>query len=212
MHRNPLIPLALTLLLSACAPAVTGPDGGLSVAVLNAPGESRVPGAAEGVVAAAQGLPACCAFEFTRSAPLRFAETHGDIYGSRAPRQASIIARTHGAELAVMVSAPTLERQVEAARGSSQRVTITLQLRATVIDSATTETLATVASRVVSGARTAREDEQLPEVAQDPLTARLSQEAAVDLAPHLLAVLDDLVREHAPGPGARPTGASGNSS
>ena len=97
------------VLLTGCVPQLE--DTGPSVALINAPAEGRISGLADKLESRlTQQGP--LAYDFTSSSRVRFGETHRDMSGSRAALQAAFIARTYGAEWAVMIGAPTYEREV----------------------------------------------------------------------------------------------------
>jgi hypothetical protein len=185
-------------LLSACAPITAEQTGDQPrVALVNAPAEQRVSILADLLTAEMSGVRGCCAFEFVRSSPLRFQETHRDMFGSRAAPQAASIARNLGAEFAVMAAAPVFERTVERFDDGSRDVRGSVRVRAVVLDPETAEQLAAVGSFTFRDARSLGADEPLPEPDEDPLMIVLTEQAAADLAPHLAAVLGDLASEWA---------------
>lgn len=196
-RMKPLVAAALLLLatlLSACAPS-TQDDLGLQVAMVNAPAGERVSFLADDLQQATISLPDCCRFDFTRPAPLRFQETHRDMFGSRAAPQAASIARNLGAEVAVMASAPRFERIVESVNGSREIRGI-VRLQATAIDAATGNALGSVGSLTFRRGRLQDATEPLPELEEDPLMVALVEEAVEDLAPHLAALLEDIARQY----------------
>lgn len=93
--------LALALLLVACLPGVE--DARPQLAVVNAPSEVRLPGAAERLVQLLADTPEAELFGFSSASALRYQERYRDMTGSRAPLQAAFIARSQGAAFAVMV-------------------------------------------------------------------------------------------------------------
>ncbi|HEX7004648.1 MAG TPA: hypothetical protein VF168_10735 [Trueperaceae bacterium] len=192
MRRWFCFPLLLAL-LSGCLPA-SAPDPGLEVAIVNAPAGERAPFLAERLQEEILGLPGCCSFGLIRPAPLRFQETHRDMFGSRAAPAAASIARSLGAEVAVMAAAPRFERSVERVRGG-RHVTGVVRVNATVIDASTGMPLGSAGSLTFRGARFVPGDRPLPEPDEDPLMIALTEEAARDLAPQLTALLSGLSRE-----------------
>jgi hypothetical protein len=190
----------LLALLGSCAPSVTQEPSEPVVALINAPAEQRVAPAADALQAEVESVPGCCTFAFTRSQPVRFQETHRDLFGSRAARNAAALARNLGADLAVMAGAPLFERTVEAIDGARE-VRGEVQFRATVLDAETGEPLGTVGSLVFRDSRLLREGEPLPSPDEDPTMLALMREAVADLAPHLAALLMDLAAD-------MPTGSS----
>jgi hypothetical protein len=186
----------LMALLGSCAPGVTQEPSEPVVAFINAPAEQRVAPAADALQAEVESVPGCCTFSFTRSAPVRFQETHRDLFGSRAAPNAAALARNLSADLAVMAGAPRFERTVEAIDGARE-VRGVVQFRATVLDATTGEALGSVGSLVFRDSRLVREGEPLPEPDEDPMMLALMRDAVADLAPHLAAVLLDLAAEAA---------------
>ncbi|MEX2540377.1 MAG: hypothetical protein WD314_01165 [Trueperaceae bacterium] len=196
------IRLGLTGLLlaaiSACAPTAVDEPAGPLVALINAPAEQRVSMVAATLQQEVTGVRSCCSFSFARSQPVRFQETHRDLFGSRAAPQAASLARNLGARLAVMAGAPRYERTVESVDGGRE-VRGVVQLRATVLDADSGEQLGTVGSLTFRDRRLEGEDQQLPEVEDDPLMIDLTRQAVSDLAPHLAALLEDLSEDFATG-------------
>jgi hypothetical protein len=178
-------------LLASCAPAVEAEVGGPLVALINAPAEQRVSQVAGLLQERTARVPGCCPFSFTRPQPVRFQETHRNMFGSRAVPQAASLARNLRADLAVMAGAARFERNVEQLDGE-RLVEGVVQLRATVIDASSEENLGSVLSRTLSGSRVIGPDESLPEPEEDPTMVALTEEAVVDLAPHLAALLIEL--------------------
>lgn len=187
---------ALTLLLTACAPTSAGEEEiSPIVAIINAPAEARVSTLADSLERRIREVPSCCAFSFVRSQPVRFQETHRDMFGSRAVPQALSLAENLSARLAVMASAPRFERNVET-HGDHREVSGEVQVRAVLFDVETGERLATVGSLTFRGSRTADADGDLPEIEEDPIMQQLTEQAAEDLAPHLAAVLTDVAGDY----------------
>ena len=142
------------LLLAACAPA-QGERAGeatATIAMLNAPAQSAVPGSADAVQAELEGR-ADAPFGFVSAFSMRFLETHNDLFHSRAAPSAARIARTQNADLAVMVGAPVLEREVTEGRGASRRVDVTLALEAQVVDPRNDAVVQVLRTRTLQGSR-----------------------------------------------------------
>lgn len=187
---------ALTLLLSACVPASVGEEEiSPVVAIINAPAEARVSALADTLERWMREIPSCCAFSFTRSQPVRFQETHRDMFGSRAVPQALSLAANLSADLAVMASAPRFERNVESYDGGRE-VSGEVQVRAVLLDVETGERLATVGSLTFRDSRTVGASETLPSIEDDPTMQLLIERAAEDLAPHLVAVISDVAADY----------------
>jgi hypothetical protein len=190
----------LLAVLGSCAPSVTQEPSETVVALINAPAEHRVAPAADALQAEVERVPGCCTFSFYRSRPIRFQETHRDLFGSRAAPNSAALARSLGADLAVMAGAPLFERTVESIDGARE-VRGEVQFRATVLDAAAGERLGSVGSLVFRDARVLAQGESLPELDEDPMMLALMREAVADLAPHVAALLMDLAAD-------RPSGSS----
>lgn len=184
--------------IAGCAPTAMEDPARTQVALINAPAEQRVAMVADALEEEVAGVRSCCSFSFARSQPVRFQETHRDLFGSRAAPQAASLARNLGASLAVMAGAPRYERTVERVDGGRE-IRGVVQLRAIVVDASSGEQLGTVGSRTFRDRRLVGEDEPLPEVEDDPLMIDLTRQAVADLAPHLAALLEDLTAESANG-------------
>ncbi|MEX2535831.1 MAG: hypothetical protein WD273_09575 [Trueperaceae bacterium] len=178
-------------LLASCVPALEDETAGTQVALINAPAGVRVSFIADALQEQVLEVAGCCEFSFTRSQPVRFQETHRDMFGSRAAPQSASLARNLGAQLAVMAGAPLFERTVNSADGGRE-IHGSVELRAIVIDAASARQLATVGSLTFTASRFASENEPLPELEQDPIMVELGHRAVANLAPHLAAVLEDL--------------------
>lgn len=188
------VAVVMLMVLASCAPTVQE-DGSLQVALVNSPAEQRVSFLAGALQQAVGEVPSCCDFGFVRPTPIRFQETHRDMYGSRAAPQSASLARNLGAEVAVMTSAPLFERTVESFEGGSE-VSGVVQLQARAIDAETGESLGTVGSLTFRGSRQIDDNEPLPEVEEDPLMRALTEDAVADLAPHLAALIGDLAERY----------------
>src|SRR5690606_15384906 len=157
----------VALALAACAPSARDVSRPL-VAVMNAPAQSTVRGAAERVqdVLVADGdLP----FDLVSAFTMRFLESHTDLFHSRAAPSAARIARDQGADLAVMVGAPVLERQVTPSRDeASRRIDVAVALEAQVVDPQTEAIVQTLRPRTDQGSRVAAKGAQAVEAAERP--------------------------------------------
>src|SRR5690606_41502322 len=126
----------------------------------------------------------------------RCLESQADRLDSRAALAAARMARDQGADLAVMVGAPVLERQVTPSRdGASRRVDVTVALEAQVVDPRTEAIVQTLRTRTHQGSRVEADDSPLPEPSDDPTVQALVAEAAPELARSLAAELPFLFRE-----------------
>ena len=182
--------LLLAVGLSGCLPSAEE-DPGVQVVLVNAPAGERVSFLAEALQRELLALDSCCRFDFARTAPIRFQETHRDMFGSRAAPQAAAIARNLGSELAVMVSAPRFERRVERVDGGRE-VSGVVRLQAGAIDAATGSALGSVGSLTFRGSRIEDASGPLPDLEEDPTMLDLARAAASDLAPHLAALIEDV--------------------
>ena len=118
------------------------------IAVVNAPTELRFPGLADAFSAALKKKHGAT-FAFSPPATLRFQETHRDMHGSRAPLQASFIARSQGASYGVMVGllgVKTARPVAINAEALKVEVTLTGQLQAVLVDPASADAFATFVS------------------------------------------------------------------
>ena len=180
--------------LTACVPQ-TQADVGPSVAVINAPTDVRVEGLADKLETELKRNRAPNIYDFVSSSRIRFQETHRDMAGSRAPLQAAFIARTFGAEYAVIVSAPVFEREVEEtefATSLRREIATRVQLEAAIIDPVTSEVLSSYTSPVYQGFRVEifNTDDELVEESKDPdLQAGIAQ-ALTTITPGLATDLE----------------------
>jgi len=194
-RRRPLpLALAALLALAACAPAARDQSRPV-VAVLNAPAQSAVRGAAElvhDVLMADEGR----SFDLVSAFTMRFLESHTDLFHSQAAPSAARIARNQGADLAVMVGAPVLQREVSLSRDErSRRVDVSLALEAQVVDPETAAVVQTLRTRTHQGSRVEANDAPLPDPARDVTVQALIEQAAPELARSLAAELPFLFRE-----------------
>jgi TolB-like protein len=194
MRRVCLFVAVLALLLGACVPQmqiVTGP----SVAVINAPTDFRVEGLADKLQTELQRSSAPNVYSFVSRSRVAFQETHRDMAGSRARLQAAFIARTFGAEYAVIVAAPVFEREIKEfvfAQTIRREVSTEVQLEARIIDPVTAEVLSTYTSGVYKGFRVEifNTDEEIIEESKDPdLNAGIGR-ALNEIAPGLATDLE----------------------
>lgn len=180
--------LALGALLTACAPASRQP-GTILVAVLNAPAQAAVPGSADGVQALLEREPSS-RFAYASTFSMRFLETHNDMFLSRAAPSAARIARSQGAQLAVMVGAPVLDRQVTLSRDETvRRVDVSFALEAQVVDPRTDAVVQVLRTRTFQGSRVESTKEELLPVTADPTVLTLRDQAIPELAAALAAEL-----------------------
>jgi hypothetical protein len=150
MKHFALLWLVLLLILgTSCVPVVQ--DTRPKVAFLNAPTEYRVLGLAEELESLIR--EELTTFGFTRSSPLRYQESHRDMYGSRAALQAAFVARSQGSAYAVMVG---FENDGDAVRTSLNgiKLELTLNLKgravASIVDPETAKILGTFESSEIN--------------------------------------------------------------
>lgn len=188
------IVLGLAALLAACAPTATQPRQA-RVAVLNGPAQVELKGSAEAVQAELERHPDR-GFDLVSPFPMRFLESHTDLFFSRAAAGAAHIARSEGADLAVMIAAPVLERTVTLSDDeASRRIDVTIALEAQVVDAATDAVVQTLRTRGHQGSRVEANDEPLPDSDKDTTVVALMQQAAPELAYSLLAELPYLIKQ-----------------
>ncbi len=192
--RLALPALLAALALASCAPAVRDETRPL-VAIMNAPAQSAVRGAAE-IVQDVLFDDTGRSFDLVSSFTMRFLESHTDLYHSQAAPSAARIARNQSADLAVMVGAPVLDRDVSLSRDeASRRVDVSLALEAQVVDPETAAVVQTLRTRTHQGSRVEANDAPLPEPSEDVTVQALLEEAAPELARSLAAELPFLFRE-----------------
>ena len=184
MARSLLLSLLLgATLLTACAPSQgRAGEAHATIAILNAPTQSRLAGVAD-LVQDDLTKRADAPFDFVSAFTLRFLETHNDMFHSRAAPSAGRIARSHGADLAVMVSAGVLEREVtETGKGDTRRVDVSLALEAQVVDPRNDSVVQVLRTRTHKGSRVESVSLPLPDTHADPTALALSERAAPELA------------------------------
>ncbi len=194
--------LALLLTTAACAPRVRDESRAL-VAIMNAPTQSAVRGAAEAVQDALLD-DENRSFDLVSAFTMRFLESHTDLFHSRAAPSAARIARNQGADIAVMIGAPVLERNVTLSRDeASRRVDVSVALEAQVVDPQTDSVIQTLRTRTHQGSRVEANDRALVEPSEDQTVAALLEDAAPELARSLAAELPFVFRERLVGVGSR---------
>ncbi len=195
MARSLLLSLLLgATLLTACAPSQGhGGEAHATIAIVNAPTQSRLAGVAD-LVQDDLTRRADAPFDFVSAFTLRFLETHNDMFHNRAAPSAGRIARSQGADLAVMVSAGVLEREVTEARdGQTRRVDVSLALEAQVVDPRNDSVVQVLRTRTHQGSRVESVSLPLPDTQSDPTALALAERAAPELAASLLAELPYLI-------------------
>ncbi|HZJ10631.1 MAG TPA: hypothetical protein VFD39_13110 [Trueperaceae bacterium] len=185
---------AVLLLLAGCAPRATEQQRPL-VAIMNAPADVALEGSAETIQAQLERDEGR-SFDMVSGFTMRFLESHNDLFHSRAAPSAARIARTQGAQLAIMIGAPVLERAVTVSRDeASRRVDVSVALEAQVVDPKTDAVVQTLRTRTHQGSRVEANDEPLPEPNDDATVVALMESAAPELAKSLAAELPYLFSE-----------------
>lgn len=186
--------VAAAALLGACAPTAT-PSTEARVAVMNGPAQSTIKGSAEAVHEELEKHPDR-GFSLVSAFTMRFLESHTDLFHSRAAASAARIARTEGADLAVMIGAPVLERRVTLSDDeASRRIDVSVALEAQVVDASTDAIVQTLRTRTQQGSRVEANDLPLPDPDEDPTVVALMQVAAPELTFSLLAELPYLIKQ-----------------
>jgi hypothetical protein len=184
MKKFLLFPLLIIfLLLGGCVPQLE--DSGPSVALINAPAEGRITGLADKLEARLLNDGAL-GYAFTSSSKIRFAETHRDMGGGRAPLQAAFIARTYGAELALMIGSPSYKREVfefTLFKTPKRKIITQVQLEVVIIDPVTAEPRSTYSSQLYTAVRVETIDGDLIEEQADPDLTSLIDKALDDIVP-----------------------------
>lgn len=193
MSRSLTLLAVFGALLAACAPSGQQAEAHAIIAMMNAPTQSRVPGTADAVQAELENR-ADVPFSFVSAYSMRFLETHNDLFHSRAAPSAARIARTHNADLAVMVAAGVLERTVTLSRDEdSRRVDVSVALEAQVVDPRNDSVVQVLRTRTHQGSRVESTTVPLSEVEFDPTVQALAERASPELASSLLAELPYLI-------------------
>lgn len=191
-----LIATVVTLTLVGCAPRhqASGTAPSALLAIMNAPAQSALPGIADGVqelLERDQDLP----FRYVPTFTMRFQETHNDLFLSRAAPSAARIARSQGADLAVMTAAPVLEREVTISKdGASRRIDVSLALEAQVVDPRNDAVVQMLRTRTHQGSRVESTTSELVDVKEDTTILALRDRAVPELAAALEAELPYLIR------------------
>lgn len=190
MHASRLaliLAAVLASLLAGCVPAALE-DARPDAAVLGAPADARVPGAAAALDEALR--PASTGHDFVPASRMRFLEVRSGLIGSRVQPGAARIARTSGAEVAVVILPASLTREV-LDPATSPRERLVLQLDVQLIAAEDARELGRLAaSRVV--AERALPDGVLPPLDEDPLLAAAVERSVAELAPRVAEQLRSL--------------------
>lgn len=181
----------LVLILGACAPAARNGNEPL-VAVLNAPSEAVIGGSAERLQEdILRDGP--LGFKLVSSGAMRFQETHNDFFHSRAAGTAGRVARSYGADIAVMVGASVLRRDVTVSDDQqTRRVDVTVQMQAVLIDAATDAVLSTQYAALMHASRRESNRQPVIDIHQDPDVIVLRNQGVDDLA----RVVEANLRDH----------------
>lgn len=175
------------LALGGCVPAALE-DATPDAAVIGAPANALVPGAADGLDVRLRALDS--GHDFVSNHRLRFLEVRSGMIGSQVASGAARIARSSSADVAVVVSAATLEREVERPDADPTEVLV-LQLDVALIAAADGTELARLAGPRLAGRRQLA-SAALPPLADDPLLIALLEESLDQLAPRVAAQLRSL--------------------
>lgn len=161
---------------------------------MNAPAQSVLPGSADAVQELLERDPSL-PFRYVSTFTMRFQETHNDLFLSRAPASAARIARSQGADLAVMIGAPVLEREVTVAKdGHSRRIDVSVALEAQVVDPRSDAVVQVLRTRTHQGSRVESTESPLIDASQDTTVLTLRDRAVPELAAALEAELPYLIR------------------
>lgn len=191
--------LLVIVALTACLPQANTIN---QVAVLNAPADARITVAA---VELEDQLRARFSplYSLVPSSTMRFAETRNDFYGSRYKDSASLVARTFGAEMVVLVSAPVYDRTIEISRSGDRRsVSLKMQLEISIFDPLTQDILASYRSDVYSAFRTESTVSELVSKEDDPDAGRIVKDAMRLLSQQVATDLDYLFQRLSPPQGS----------
>jgi len=178
---------ALFLAVGGCVPAALE-DATPDAAVIGAPANALVPAAADGLDVRLRALDS--GHDFVSNHRLRFLEVRSGLIGSQIASGAARIARSSSADVAVVVSAATLEREVERPDDDPTEVLV-LQLDVALIAAADGTELARLAGPRLVGRRPLS-SAALPPLADDPLLIALLEESLNQLAPRVAAQLRSL--------------------
>jgi hypothetical protein len=182
----PLVAL-LTSLVAGCMPAALQ-DARPDAAVIGAPVDARAPGAAAALDRALRD--ATTGYDFASAARMRFLEVRSGLIGSRVAPGAARIARTSGAEVAVVVVPASLTREI-LDPDDAPRERLVLQLDVRIIAAEDARELARLAApRIV--AERALPDGVLPPLDEDPLLAAAVEHSVDELAPRVAEQLRSL--------------------
>lgn len=185
--RLPAAFLALVLLAAGCLPAALE-DATPDAAVLGVPADALVPGAAAGLHERLSDLST--GHDLVPASLLRFREVRSGLVGSRAPTGAARVARTTGADVAVMVASRTLDREIRGAPFAAYEE-VTLRLEVVLLRAEDATELARLSGPRLTGERSLRE-RALPPLDEDPLVRDLVRRSLNELAPRVAAELEAL--------------------
>ncbi len=199
LPRRFLVVIALVsapLGLWGCVPGTTPVDERPKIAVINGPTGERFIGLATAFESEAlsYGLPN---FQFVSASRLRFREVRIDFTAARAARQAALLAGSFGAELAVLVGAPVMEREIEPPETSdagTRWVESALRVRVVVVDVDSAAVVHTASSQTYVGERFEDATEPVVRVQDDPTLLELQAFAVSELVPGVLSVLTERSR------------------
>jgi hypothetical protein len=188
-HPRRLLGLAVALaaLLAGCVPAALD-DVRPDAAVIGAPVDAPAPGAAAALDRALRQQQT--GYDLASSSRMRFLEVRSGLIGSRVEPGAARIARTSGAEVAVVVRPAALTREIlDPDRSPRERLVLQLDVQLLAADDAR-ELGRLAGPRVV--AERALPDGVLPPLEEDPLLAAAIDRSIDDLAPRVAEQLRSL--------------------
>jgi hypothetical protein len=195
MYRSLVVFVVLLgSLLAGCVPEVE--DRRPEVTVINGPTEARVGGLARELEHLLREHGGGQTYRFTFAPPVRFQETHRDMYGSRALLQAAFISRVLGSDYALLVGAPTYEREVREVEnwfGKNRVVDIRVRLRASIIDPVTAEEVEVITSQTAYARRVESASKPLVPLKEDSDLRRARADALASIAPAVAAELEALM-------------------
>lgn len=186
--------LLLTLGLIACAPQL---NTKAQLVILNGPADYYVPGVAKQLSNKLKTTNPNPSYSIVRSSRTEFAETHRDMFGSRANPSASLIANTYGAEFAILIGAPLFERNINK-NDQNQKIYTKVQLEVRIIDPVTQQTLANYASPLFYDVRTEALDAELPEIKDDPDIQKLIKQGIKEISPQVSQDIESLFQRITP--------------
>jgi len=190
--------LILTMILGfgllACAPQLNTKS---QLVVLNGPADNYVSILADELSEDLSRYQSRANYNLISRSRAAFAETHNDMYGSRANASASRIANTFGAEFAVLISAPVFERTLKE-HEEAQIINTKVQLEVRIVDPVTQETIANYGSSSYTRDRVEVLGKALNEINEDPDIRDLVDLALRQLSPQVAFDIESLFQRITP--------------